>query len=370
VWIKHFDIETTRGNPATRRKLETRFLVKTATDVYGLSYRWRADQTNADLVGEEGLSEVIPSSSPAQTWRYPSRTECKVCHTAVGGFALSFNTRQLNRLNTYSGLEQNQIAALSGAGYFAAPVADVNTLPVHANPADATVSFEARVRSYLAVNCVQCHQPGGAATGNWDARPHLPTDSAGLINGVLANNFGDAANHFAVPGDVGHSMVVKRIRGDGVPRMPPLATNERDIASEQLLQAWITQSLPTRQSFAQWQTTNFGSPGHPDAGPTLDPDKDGQTNGLEFLQRTVPTSAGLPILPAVQTSGAGNTIEISFIHPANRSCLIETSTDLINWTLWDVPGNFPQYPLADTPRTLSGQKIFPAQNFRMKLGEL
>ncbi len=370
VWIKHFDIETTRGNASTRRKLETRFLVKTATDVYGLSYRWRVDQTDADLVGEEGLSEVIPSSSPAQTWRYPSRTECKVCHTPVAGFALSFNTRQFNRLNSYGGLEQNQVAALSGAGYFAAPVANVNTLPALANPADTTASLEARVRSYLAANCVQCHQPGGAATGNWDARPQVPTDSAALINGALVNNAGDAANRFAVPGDLSHSMVLKRVRGDGVPRMPPLATNDRDLASEQLLIDWITQSLPTRQSFTQWQTAHFGSPGNPDAGPTLDPDKDGQTNDLEFLQRTPPTSAGLPILPAVQVPGAGDTIEISFIHPANRSCLVETSTDMVNWSLWNVPGNDPRYPAIDTPRTLSGLKTGTNQNFRLKLGEL
>ncbi len=66
VWIKHFDIETTRGTPATRRKLETRFLVKTATEVYGLSYKWRADQSDADLVAEAGLTEAIASSSPAQ----------------------------------------------------------------------------------------------------------------------------------------------------------------------------------------------------------------------------------------------------------------------------------------------------------------
>ncbi len=53
VWIKHFDFETERGNPATRKKLETRFLVKTDSGIYGLSYRWRADQTDADLVPEE-----------------------------------------------------------------------------------------------------------------------------------------------------------------------------------------------------------------------------------------------------------------------------------------------------------------------------
>jgi hypothetical protein len=120
VWVKHFDIETTRGNPATKRKLETRFLVKTANDIYGVTYRWRPDQTEADLVAEEGMSEALSltvNGAPySQTWRYPSRAECRICHTQVAGFALGFNTRQLNRTNVYGAQTQNQIAALSGRG--------------------------------------------------------------------------------------------------------------------------------------------------------------------------------------------------------------------------------------------------------------
>ncbi len=59
VWIKHFDFETTRGDPATKRKLETRVLVKTADASYGLSYRWRTDQSDADLVPESGMNDPI-----------------------------------------------------------------------------------------------------------------------------------------------------------------------------------------------------------------------------------------------------------------------------------------------------------------------
>jgi mono/diheme cytochrome c family protein len=369
VWIKHFDIETTRGNPATRRKLETRFLVKTATDVYGIAYRWRADQTNADLVAEEGLTETIAGSNPAQVWRYPSRSECRACHTAAGGFALSFNTRQLNRDKLFNAVVQNQVEALSGAGYFAALVQSARGLPKLTSPSDTTQSLEARVRGYLAANCSQCHQPGGAAQGFWDARASVPTDAANVINGTLVNTAGDAANRFAVPGDINHSMVLKRIRGDGVTRMPPLGTNERDLAAEQLLADWITQALPTRQSFTQWQTAQFGSPSAPQAGPTLDPDFDGQTNALEYLQATPPGSAGLPVLPAVQAP-AGGGIEISFIHPANRSCLVETSADLVNWSLWNVPGNSPQFPAVASPRTISGPADGPARAYRLRLGEL
>ncbi len=363
VWIKHFDIETTRGNPATRRRLETRFLVKTATDIYGLSYKWRADQTDADLVAEDGLSEVIPSSSPAQTWRYPSRTECRVCHTSVAGFALSFNTRQLNRPHPYGALTPNQIAAFQSAGYFTTPPANVNTLPFFAAADDATKSLEFRVRSYFAVNCVQCHQPGGTATGNWDARPTTRTDAAYLISGLLVNNGGDAANRFAVPNDTAHSMVLKRLQGAGVPRMPPLATNELDPTAIQLITDWITQSLPTRESLAQWQTRIFGSP----APLTSDTDSDGQTNGLEFLTGTDPLNPQARW--ALNSRTDGITFRLTFPQIANRSVLIETSLDFQTWTLWDVPGNQPLFNATTEMRTLIGPDTEPMRYFRARLSE-
>jgi hypothetical protein len=181
-----------------------------------------ADQSDADLVPEEGITEVIPTSSPAQTWRYPSRSECRACHNALAGFALSFHTRQLNHDHAYGALTQNQITALGSAGYFSAPVANVNNLPVFSAIGDTTKSLESRVRAHLSVNCVHCHQPNGASTGTWDARITTPTDSANLINGVLANSFGDPGDRFAVPGSAADSMVLKRLQGAGFPRMPPL----------------------------------------------------------------------------------------------------------------------------------------------------
>jgi len=239
VWVKHFDLDVVRGDPTSRRKLETRFLVKTATDVYGLTYRWREDQSDADLVPESGLSEVLSGSVPAQTWRFPNRSECRACHTGQGGFALSFNTRQLNRSHAFGGQTLNQISALSAAGYFDRPVSGVESLPALVPAGDTGRSLESRVRSYLAANCVQCHQPGGAARGNWDARPGTPTGEAGLINGALLNTGDDPLNRFLVPGNPGASMVLHRLRGEGMTRMPPLGTSERDLAAEQLLTDWI-----------------------------------------------------------------------------------------------------------------------------------
>src|SRR5205823_3491359 len=140
-----------------------------------------------------------------QIWRYPSRGECVRCHSAVAGNALSFNTRQMNGSHLYGAQTLNQIQAMSDAGYFAAPVTGVNNFPAFAKASDTSQSLEWRVRSYLAVNCVQCHQPGGEAMSNWDARPTTLTDQAQMINGLLRNPGIDSANRFVVPGDTGHS---------------------------------------------------------------------------------------------------------------------------------------------------------------------
>ena len=43
VLVKHFELPTDDTNPAVHKRLETRLIVKTATRVYGASYKWRAD---------------------------------------------------------------------------------------------------------------------------------------------------------------------------------------------------------------------------------------------------------------------------------------------------------------------------------------
>ncbi|MFN0077994.1 MAG: PQQ-dependent sugar dehydrogenase [Prosthecobacter sp.] len=364
VWIKHFDFETTRGVPATRRKLETRFLVKTATDVYGLSYKWRADQSDADLVAEAGLTEVISSSLPSQTWRYPSRGECVTCHTPVGGHALSFNTPQLNRGRDYGAGWQNQLQALNDAGYFSAAVTGVNNLAAFAAANDTSQSLEWRVRSYLAVNCVQCHQPGGAAQGSWDARSTIKTDAANLINGLLVNNDGDAANRFIVPGDAAHSMLLRRQQGNGITRMPPLGTFERDLVNEQLVSDWIA-ALSTRQSFTQWQS----SQNPPVGGANDDPDHDGRSNLLEFLTGTNPHASSSGWSYGVMQSG-GVVAQFQFTHPANRAAIIEVSSDLVTWRTWDAPGNLPFYPATDATRTITAPLGSPDRFFRVRFEEL
>ena len=104
--MKHFELELTNGVPESRRRLETRFLVRMTNGVYGATYRWNSP-TNAVLVPDAGAEETLSirdgDQVREQVWRYPSRTECLICHNATAGGSLSFHTRQLNRAATYPG---------------------------------------------------------------------------------------------------------------------------------------------------------------------------------------------------------------------------------------------------------------------------
>ena len=253
VWIKHFELELTNGVPASSKRLETRFIVRNSSGVYGVTYRWDS-ATNATLVPEGGMDDVFTINDGGilrtQIWHYPSRSECLTCHTTAGGYGLGFRTEQLNRNFTYGPLATNQISALSAAGYFSPPPAnDPATLLALAPATNTAYSLEFRARSFLAANCSQCHQPGGTAPeANWDARITIPTASAGLVKGTPVNNFGNTGNFIIAPQSPGNSILLTRISTrdlDSLPsiQMPPLDSMLVDTQDVQVVSNWIM-SLP------------------------------------------------------------------------------------------------------------------------------
>jgi len=234
VWIQQLD--TPAANDQPPRKLETRFLVKTETAVYGISYKWRADQTEADLVPDAG----IPASGNEP--HYPGRSECLMCHTSIAGYNLGMNTWQLN--GPAPGIPgSNQLQALVDAGHLAAHVADLAGAPSFAAIEDDSRSVEDRSRAYLAVNCSPCHQQDGVASSPWATKAGLTTAQTRIVNGKLNIDFGDPANRVIAPGDLTHSMILRRLKADGVPRMPMGSTGPFDQAGIDLIGSWIS-SLP------------------------------------------------------------------------------------------------------------------------------
>lgn len=263
LWVKHFDLETTRGVQATKKRLETRVLLRNDEGVFGVSYRWNEAGTEATLVPEAGedfdLQINVKDQPRTQRWHIPSRSECTTCHNAAAGYGLSFSTRQLNRATNQRGFAGNQLDLLRTHGFFSNVPDPASRLPRHVRPEETSFSVEARTRSYLSVNCSYCHLPGGSAPPTWDARSFLTLAQTGLIDGHPANNQGDAANRLVAPGDPQHSVLLSRITGaSGLSRMPPLGSNELDSTAIALLTNWV--SRPAAATSANFNGLIRGDP--------------------------------------------------------------------------------------------------------------
>ncbi|HTI68538.1 MAG TPA: PQQ-dependent sugar dehydrogenase [Candidatus Limnocylindria bacterium] len=375
VWMKHFELELTNGVPGSAKRLETRFIVRNSSGVYGVTYRWGNSSTNATLVAEEGLDEAFAINDGGiirtQIWHYPVRTECVICYTPVGGFGLGFNTVQLNRDMDYGAGQESQIAALAHAGYFYNAPSNTVALPALAAAADTSSSVEWRVRSYLSANCSQCHQPGGTGGGTWDARWQTPLINAGIVDGLLRNNFGDTNNRVIAPGDLAHSILFSRISVRGARQMPPLASSEIDQNDRALLAEWVTNALPAEESFAAWQTRYFASTNTPNALADADPDGDGAPNYVEYLTHTDPTKGTDVWVPALEVNGS--VVTVDFLRVASRGFQIESTSDLSNpgsWTLIDSADNRLWFPATDQPGSLSfAAGASGAQFYRFRIVE-
>jgi uncharacterized repeat protein (TIGR03806 family) len=248
IFVKEFDLATNETHPELKRRLETRLLVRDSLGgVYGATYKWRPDNRDADLL-LTNLSETIAITTPAgtrmQTWYYPSRQDCRACHLPNAGLVLGVKTRQLNRDFTFpSGVTDNEIRAWNHAGIFnpAIAEADLPQLPRLAPADDETRSLPDRARSYLDVNCAQCHRPNGVVA-YFDARYDTPLRRQELIDGPVLFDQGIDHAHVITPNDIWRSILYLRVNTLEGLRMPPLAHQVLDEKSIALLRDWI-QSL-------------------------------------------------------------------------------------------------------------------------------
>jgi len=248
IWVKHFDLEMIKGNPASARRLETRLLVKNDQGIYGVTYRWGNSSSNATLVPQEGMDEsfVILDNGVTRTqvWHYPSRAECLACHSAAGGYAQGFNTAQLNLDINYAEGRTNQLTALSRAGYFDRLITNTSVLPVLAHATNGNYSVAHRARSYLAVNCAQCHQPDGGYTvgAEWDGRLGTRLTEMRVLGRLINPHSPDT------------SLLWQLMKFSGNGRMPPISTSMLDTNGIALIGQWID-SFP----LAPWESANIGS---------------------------------------------------------------------------------------------------------------
>ncbi|RYD19704.1 MAG: hypothetical protein EOP88_17960 [Verrucomicrobiaceae bacterium] len=257
VFVKHFELPVDDANPAIHRRLETRFVIVPETgEPYGVTYKWRPDGSDADLL-PGGLNEVIDIATVGggtrqQTWTYPSRNECKVCHNGNADYILGVKTHQLNGNFTYplTGRTANQLETLGALGWFDTTYREdlVPWMLKSHNVAETSASLTDRVRSYLDSNCSQCHQPGGVRA-YFDARYTTALDEQGLIYGELETSYGHPDNRVIVPGQPERSIMLTRLSSVAEIKMPPIAKHVVDQAAVTLMTDWIN-SLATGPSVA------------------------------------------------------------------------------------------------------------------------
>ena len=289
VLVKSFALEREAGNPASRHWIETRFLTKQQGEWVGYSYVWNDEQTDATLVGKEGMDRVYTIKTAAgtrdQKWHYPSRAECMVCHSRAANFVLGLTELQMNRTNDYGGVQVNQLAVLEHLGMLRVNAAEEMKTRVReeakakglgeremneyvrqqtatrgqreakpskllsadpskyrslVDPYDPKADLTARARSYLHVNCASCHVEAGGGNAQMELDFTTALDKMRLIDVKPVHHTFDLPDaRLVAPGSPERSVLLHRIGHRDAGHMPPLATSVVDRTAEEMLREWI-----------------------------------------------------------------------------------------------------------------------------------
>jgi mono/diheme cytochrome c family protein len=231
-----------------RKRIETRLLVRQQGEWTGYSYRWNAAQTDAELVPTAGTAMELVVADPTepggrreQVWRVPARSECMVCHSRAAGFVLSFTPLQLDRDRDYGGTIDNQLRSFEHIGLFQAAVPRrPDDRPRLVNPYEPQAPLDARVRSYLDVNCSTCHVLEGGGNGPMELGLKTARDKMRLIDAVpIHDRFDIPDPRLIAPGSPERSVLYQRISRRGTGQMPPLGSTEVDRKAVEMIAEWI-----------------------------------------------------------------------------------------------------------------------------------
>ena len=238
VLAKTYSLELERGNPATRRPVETQILHYDQQQWSAYSYRWNADQTDAELLpsgGDTAVFDIKDSAAPGgtlrQTWRFHSRAECLRCHNAELNFTPGFDPLQLAR--PAPAAPDRQLAALL-------PASPTPANPALVDPHSDLGSPELRARSYLHTNCSTCHRFNGGGSANLLLNLERPLADAKLLDEKpVQGDLGLPDARVIAPGDPERSVLLYRLATEGRGHMPHLGSRLVDERSLLLVRNWI-----------------------------------------------------------------------------------------------------------------------------------
>ena len=238
VLAKTYSLELERGNPATRRRIETQVLHHDGLQWGAYSYRWNDAQTDAELVparGDEAVFRVKDTAAPGgerqQKWRFFSRVECLRCHNPWDNYAPGFSLVQLDRVTPEA--TGRQIDLMTRLGLTPAE-------PKFTDPFGPHGTLEVRARSYLHANCGTCHRfnGGGAVPAFMNIEKELK-ESRLLHASPSRGDLGLADARVIAPGDPERSVLLYRMATEGRGHMPYLGGKLVDDRGLILVRDWI-----------------------------------------------------------------------------------------------------------------------------------
>ena len=260
VIVETITMEMDKGNPSSRRRLETRILhherltgTEDVGDQYwrGYTYLWNDEQDEAVLLEDtQGMDKTYtigdpdaPGGQRQQTWHSPSRVECTVCHNMAAKYVLGIQTLQMNKDHDYGGVVDNQLRTWEHLGLFSKPLAAPPEKTPHlVDYRDESEDLGLRARSYLHSNCSHCHRKWGGGNAEFQLLYTLQVNEMGTV-GVRPGQgtFQIAHAEVLAPGSPERSIVFYRMAKVGPGRMPRIGSNVVDQYGQNLIHDWIAQ---------------------------------------------------------------------------------------------------------------------------------
>lgn len=202
----------------------------------GYSYQWNEDQTDANLVGKEGLDTVVHG----QSYRFPSRSECIRCHGSNFNRPLAFFPGQMNR--------DGQLEWFKSLGIVDDKFVEMADAQPLVDPSRNDEPIELRARSWLHSNCAHCHKVSGGSGLTAQMNIAVPTSQLELVDHRPNRGyFGlDGASQIE-PGNPYRSILYYRVATKGAGHMPMVAAQTIDEEGVRLVHDWIRSMSPGTQ---------------------------------------------------------------------------------------------------------------------------
>ncbi len=242
ILIKNFYYNNVQPNNTTRI-LETRLMYKKASEWDFANYVWNDEQTEAFFTNQGSIVNMswLESNGPKTTnYRIPSRAECFTCHNQLDDpTPIGLKPQNLNRNYDYTDGIANQLQKLRDIGYLNTNVP--NSIDTVIAWDDQSQPLEARVRSYLDINCAHCHSDNGHCN-------YRPMRFAYELTGAIENigvcvepDTQFIPNSYIVkPNDIDLSILYYRINTtDESFRMPLLGRTINHEEGIRLIEEWI-----------------------------------------------------------------------------------------------------------------------------------